>query len=107
MLLVTNDPTTCWNHLYQSLVSIADKIIPEKHYAVNNDLPAWLTPELLNLKKDRDYFFKKAKITGEEGDWFIARTLRNRTNIAMRTAKADYIKEQLQKNKENPKKIET
>ena len=65
MLLVTNDPTndptTCWNHLYQSLVSIADKIIPERHYTVNNDLPAWLTPELLNLKKDKRSFFQKGK----------------------------------------------
>ena len=58
----------------------------------------------LNLKKDRDYFFKKAKISGDEGDWFIARTLRNRTNIAMRTTKADYIKKQLQENEENQKK---
>ena len=49
MLLATNDPTTCWNHLYQSLVSIADKTIPEKQYNVSNDLPAWLTPELLRI----------------------------------------------------------
>ena len=99
------DPEMCWNVLYQSLTSIADLITPEKQYVVNKELPAWLTPELINLKKDRDYFFKKAKITGEEGDWFIARNLRNRTNIAMRSAKAEYIKDQLQENKDNPKKF--
>ena len=70
-LLEMRDPEMCWNVLYQSLTSIADIITPEKQYVVNKELPAWLTPELINLKKDRDYFFKKAKITGEEGDWFL------------------------------------
>ena len=104
-LMSLRDPTECWDCLYHSLISIADRIIPEKQYTVNNELPAWLTPELLNLKKDRDYFFKKAKITGDDGDWFIARNLRNRTNIAMRAAKAEYVKEQLSENKDNPKKF--
>ena len=86
-------------------MSIADELIPEKTYVVNNEVPAWLTPELLNLKKDRDYFFKKAKITGDDRDWFEARNLRNRTNIAIRAAKAEYIKDQLHENKDNPKKF--
>ena len=95
-LMSLRDLTDCWNCLYQSLISIADKKIPEKQYTVNNELPAWLTPELLNLKK--------ANITGEDGDWFIARNLRNRTNIAMRAVKAEYIKDQLSENKDNPDK---
>ena len=104
-LVLMRDPEVCWSTLYQSLSTIADKIIPEKQYTVNNDLPAWFTPDLLNLKKDRDYFFKKAKISGEQGDWFIARNLRNRTNIAIRSPKAEYIKDKLNQNRDNPKKF--
>ena len=104
-LMELDDPVLCWNALYQSLNLIADKIIPEKTYLVKKDILVWLTPELLNLKKDRDYFFKKAKITGDDADWFIARNLRNRTNIAMRSAKAEYIKNKLTENSDNPKKF--
>ena len=35
----------------------------------------------------------------------MARNLRNRANIAIRTAKADYIKEQLEFNRSDPKKF--
>ena len=104
-ILQCGNPIECWDTLYSSLVNIADEIIPIKEYKVNDDIPAWLTEELLNLKKDRDYFFKKAKITGDDGDWFVARNLRNRVNIAMRTAKSDYIKDQLNFNRDNPKKF--
>ena len=27
-ILLSNDPTVCWNYLHQSLVSIAEQIIP-------------------------------------------------------------------------------
>ena len=104
-LLLNNDPVKCWDSLYGSLVTLADKIIPRKEYKVKTERPAWITDELLNLKNDRDYFFKKAKITGEEGDWFVARNLRNRVNIAMRSAKADFIKNQLDQSRNNPKKF--
>ena len=81
-------------------------IIPKKEYKVKKNLPDWFTDELLNLKKDRD-FFKKAKITGEEADWFVAKNLRNTTNVAMRAAKAENIKDQLEINCANPKKFWT
>ena len=48
----------------------------------------------------------KAKITGDDADWFIARNLRNRANIAMRAAKAEYIKDQLERNRADPKKFD-
>ena len=104
-LLSLDDPCECWKSLYDSLVSIAEEIVPQKEYRIKKEKPAWLTDELLNLQNDRDYFFKKAKITGDEGDWFVARNLRNRVNVAMRSAKAEYIKEQLNYNRDNPKKF--
>ena len=44
-LLGMRDPSEFWHSLYHSLVAVADDFIPEKNYTVNNDLPAWLTPE--------------------------------------------------------------
>ena len=100
-----DDPVKCWDIIYKTMVIIADDITPEKKYKTKVERPAWLTDELMNLKNDRDYFFKKAKITGEEADCFLARNLRNRVNIAMRASKADYIKLQLNQNRDNPKRF--
>ena len=75
-LLSLDDPCDCWKSLYDSLVSIAEEIVPQKEYRIKKEKPAWLTDELLNLRNDRDYFFKKAKKTGDEGDWFVARNLK-------------------------------
>ena len=104
-LILLRDPVECWDVLYGSLVDIADEIVPSKEYKVKSEKPAWLTDELLNMRNDRDYFFKKAKISGDDGDWFVARNMRNRVNIAMRAAKTEYIKDQLVYNKNNPKKF--
>ena len=104
-ILGIHDPVICWDSIYEMLISIADEIIPEKQFKAKVDRPAWLTDELMNLKNDRDYFFKKAKITWENEDWFLARNLRNRVNIAMRAAKSEYIKMQLNYNRDNPKKF--
>ena len=90
-ILELEDPTECWNKLYESLVAIADEIIPKKEYKIKKEKPAWLTDELLNLRNDRNYFFKKAKMTGDEVDWFVARNLRNRFNETMKGAKSEYI----------------
>ena len=107
IILNNENPTEIWNTIYDSLVSIADEIVPKRDYKVKKEKPAWLTDELLNMKNDRDYFFKKAKITGDKEDWFVARNLRNRVNISMRVAKADYIKDQLERNRKDPKKSHT
>ena len=55
--------------------------------------------------KDRDYFYKKAKMTNEEDDWNIAKFCRNQTNFNVRKAKAEYIKEQLRNSEGNSSKF--
>ena len=67
-------------------------------------LHPWLTNELLELQRDREYFFDRARKTNNPGDWFIASRLRNRVNQAVRSAKADYIKGELEHCQHDPKK---
>ena len=55
--------------------------------------------------KDRDYFYRKAKITLDEDDWNVAKHLRKVTNFNIRQAKADFIIGELQANNDNPKKF--
>ena len=104
-ILNENDPSTCWNYLFDDITKLADMITPKKDYIVKLNKPAWLTHDLLNMQKDRDYLYRKAKRTKTQHDWRVARDHRNRVNIAIRNAKATLIKDELTTNKTNPKKF--
>ena len=71
---ITNesDPSRCWNYLIDDITCIADDVTPKKYYKIRRDKPAWLTYDLLNMQKDRDYFYKKAKRTKTQADWQAA-----------------------------------
>ena len=60
---------------------------------------------LIEQIKDRDYFYKKAKKTGDTDMWNIAKFLRNVTNANIRHAKRDFIIHELNQNEGNPKKF--
>ena len=100
-----NDPSVCWNYLLTDITKLADEITPKKEYKIRTNKPPWLTNELLNSQKDRDYFYRKAKRSKLQEDWLLARAHRNTVNIAIRNAKSNYIKDELTRNKSNPKKF--
>ena len=64
-----------------------------------------MTDELIEQIKDRDYFYRKAKVTGNKDAWNIAKFLRNITNSNIRQAKREFILDELQKNSNNAKKF--
>ena len=88
-----------------NITKIADDLCPIKSYKVRDNKPVWLTNELVELQKDRDYFYSKAKQTRDPGDWFIAQNMRNIANNAVNNVKARYIKHKIENNKENPKRF--
>ena len=78
---------------------------PIRSFHVKNYRPNWITNELLEQIKDRDYFYSKAKSTGNEDDWNIAKYLRNLNNANIRRAKREFILEELEANADNCKKF--
>ena len=100
-----NDPSVCWDYLLNDITTLADELTPKKVYKIRKDKPIWLTNDLLNMQKDREYLYKKAKKTRKHDDWLVACAHRNRVNKAIREAKADFIKDELTRNKSNPKKF--
>ena len=103
-ILTELDPNLCWRLILQKIINIADELCPLKQFRVKSNKPDWLTNELLELQRDREYFFDRARKTNNPGDWFIASRLRNRVNQAVRSAKADYIKGELEHCQHDPKK---
>ena len=104
-IIVERDPSVCWDYLLEDITKVANEITPKKEYKIKSERPCWLTNDLLVMQKDRDYFYKKAKKTKKQEDWFVARRHRNSVNTAISTAKSTFIKEELDRNKSNPKKI--
>ena len=78
---------------------------PVREYIIKTKHQEWLTPEIIEIQKDRDYFFNKAKNSNTDGDSFVARNLRHIANKAVRAAKAEFVKAELHRNKSNPNKF--
>ena len=65
----------------------------------------WMTNELIEHIKNRDYFYRKAKRNGVKDSWNIAKHLRNVTNSSIRQAKREFILGELIENENNAKKF--
>ena len=94
-----------WEFLLTQITTILDKMCPIRTFRIKNYRPDWVTNELIEQIKDRDYFYKKAKTTGSKDDWNIAKHLRNLTNSHIRLAKRDFILNELKRNDNNAKKF--
>ena len=96
---------TAWNSIYNEIKKELDCMCPIKRFTVKSQRPDWVTNDLLELMKDRDYFYKKAKQSKNEDDWNIAKHLRNIANFNVRQAKVDFILKELETHKNDPNKF--
>ena len=100
-----SDPSTAWSYIKNRVEQVLDEMCPLKTFHIKNYRPDWMTDELIEQIKDRDYFYRKAKSTGDEDAWNIAKYLRNTTNSNIRQAKRDFVLDELRQNERNPKKF--
>ena len=94
-----------WDYILRNITRVLDEICPVRTFHIKNYRPDWMTKELIEQIKDRDYFFKKAKLQNDEDAWNIAKHLRNLTNANIRQAKRDFIFSELEIHDKNPKKF--
>ena len=94
-----------WQEMDRLITKVADETCPIINYTIRKYRPAWMSNELIEQTKDRDYFYRKAKKTNSEDDWNIARFHRNAANKNIRKAKADFVKDQLMTNANNSSKF--
>ena len=100
-----NDPEDAWVFISNNVTKVLDTICPVRTFKIKNYRPDWMTKELIEQVKDRDYFYKKAKKQGDEDAWNIAKHLRNTTNANIRQAKRDFILDELNAHNDDPKKF--
>ena len=99
------DPDDAWGCILRHLTPILDQMCPVRKYTIKNYRPEWVTNELLEQIKDRDYFYNEAKKMSDGDLWNIARHLRNTTNSNIRATKRDFILNELEQNGSDYKKF--
>ncbi len=62
----------------------------------------WITPELTELMRERDYHQKQAHKTNSEYHWQHFRQLRNHVNNQVKLAKSKYFQDSVNSNKDKP-----
>ena len=80
-------------------------ICPTKTFNIKQEKEPWITPQLIELIKDKDYALRKAKKQKDENLWKQAKQLRNVCTKRLRKARADYIQGNLDNNIGNSKKF--
>lgn len=78
---------------------------PIRTYNVRVDKPLWITDEITELLGDRERAFEDAIKLNDDNLLAEAKRLRTELKIALRNAKTEYIRNNLNNNKNNPKNM--
>ena len=90
----------------KNIIRSLNVLCPIKLLTVVDTKPRWLSNALLQKMRMRDKPFKKARKTNCQEDWNMAKQLRNDLSMDIQTAKSNFIKTELNNNK-NKKILET
>ena len=101
----SHDIDTCWDIMYNRITAAADFYCPIKDFKFSKDKPIWLTNDLIAIMKERDRCFIDYSLAKTEENKAKMRRARNLANVSVKLARADYIKEQLNTHKNDPKKF--
>ena len=101
----TNDPNRLWEIMEGIILKNIDTMCPLKSFNVSGYRKPWITNEAIKAIKDKDRLLAKARISKEEGDWKTAKRVRNDVSRELRNLRSDYLKQQQEANKSDPKKF--
>ena len=98
------DVNECWTLIHNRINEILNDMCPIKVFSFSKEKQPWINHELLNQIANRDDALRRARRTGTSDDWVYARKMRNKTKILINRAKMDYYTDQLDDNKDDPRK---
>ena len=100
-----NNPELLWNTIVDNITKSIDNMCPLKTFKVRSTDKPWFTNEILEQIKDKDRALKRAKKSGKNDDWKLARRLRNDCLKEVRRAKSNFIQDELNTNWNDSKKF--
>ena len=104
-LLLLDNLDVFLESLYERIMKIVNDVCPFKKSKYTNSRPPWITHELMELAKDRDYFMTLARRKPTEDIVQRAKALRNEAKSAFKRAKEEFVKSRLEEHQDNPKEF--
>ena len=92
-----------WDFFFNPVKSTLDKMCPVREFSFKKEKPPWLTHDLIELIKDKDHLLRRARKSKKEIDKTNARRARNLVNALIKRARSDFVKEQLDIHRNDPK----
>ena len=99
------DPNRLWELMENKILEVIEGMCPIKKFRVTEGREPWLTNEALEAIKDKDRILRRAKRSGKEADWVEAKRVRNRVGRDLELLRADFLKQQQEEFKSDPKKF--
>ena len=97
------DINEAWTNFKTKFTEVTNKHAPLIEKKVRGRETPWLSNEIKQLMRERDYAHRKARKTNKELDWSAYRRLRNRVNMSIRKAKENYSRKVVDENADNPR----
>ena len=95
-----------WALLLDEIKTEIDKSCPLRHFKIKKEKEPWITPDLIELIKDKDKALKTAKKKRNVPMlWTEEKSLRKNCTRRLRQARADFISENLNNNIGNQKEF--
>ena len=98
-----SNPNDMWEEWKTLFFRCVDNHAPVKTRQATRKKSPWLSNEIVQNIRQRDYLKKKAISTNDDNLWASYKRVRNRTNNSIKLAKKKYYTENLDKNKLDPK----
>ena len=102
-IVLQSDTDSMWTLWKELFLGVLDKHAPIQHIRKKSSSIPWLTSEIKKLLFDRDKKKRRAMITKLNADWDEYKASRNKVNNALRQAKADYYRNKIATQNNNPK----
>lgn len=99
------DVNLIWEKLYCIMINCANNLCPSRTMTVRRDNPAWITSEILELINDRDTLFNDGYSQNRPDFIESAKILRTEVKRALRNARSDFIRSELEKHGNNTQKF--
>ena len=101
----SRDPDLLCGKMENIIQEEIERMCPIKSFKVAAVSEPWITNEALEAIKDKDRLLRKAKRSGLERDWEEAKRVRNRVGRDLEIMRADFLKQQQQIHRADPKKF--
>ena len=104
-IFTVDNVNEAWQNFKTIFTQVLDTVAPVKEVRLKQRSEPWIDSEIITLIKERDTYLYKFRTYNDTDFYKQFCCLRNKVQVAVKNAKADYISNKLEENKNSPKKV--